>query len=355
MRRDARILKRKAIASLRRAAAGFNSLEDEARHTTVLLHLQHAFEMLLKAGLHQKRVPVVDGHSGQSIGFKKCLNHAPQHLGMTDADIGTLRAIDRLRDDEYHYLGLVSEGILFVHLRAAISIFDRVLRDQFGETLADHMPARVLPISTQPPQSLDVLIDEEFSQVRALLTPGRRQGVTARARIRTLLALESHAVDGVEVTEGDVNRVEAAIRRGEARDTVFPRLSGLSSKSTGLEVTIKVQTTKRDGMPVRFVPAGDDQDAAAVRDVDLQKKFHFGRLELAKHAGLTAPKAAALRAHLGIDADENAHHTFTFGHSVHEGYSDVALKRMRDELAAGLDMDEVWRQRTKRAAATRKA
>lgn len=298
MRRDARILKRKAIASLRRATSAFNSLEDEGRHTTVLLHLQHSFEMLLKAGLHQRRVPVVDGHSGQSIGFKKCLNHAPQHLEMNEADIGTLRAIDRLRDDEYHYLGLVSEGILYLHLRAAITIFDRLLHEVFGETLADQMPARVLPISTEPPQTLDVLIDEQFSQVRELLAPGRRQGVAARARIRTLLALEGHVVDGVEVTESDVNRVEAAIRRGGNRSSVFPRLDGLSSRTSGLEVTIKVQTTKRDGMPVRFVPAGEDADATAIREVDLQKKFHFSRSELAEHAGLTMPKAAALRAHL---------------------------------------------------------
>lgn len=351
MRRDARILKRKAIASLRRAAAGFNSLEDEGRHTTVLLHLQHAFEMLLKAGLHQKRVPVVDPHSGQSIGFKKCLNHAPQHLGMTPADIGTLRAIDRLRDDEYHYVGLVSEGILFVHLRAAISIFDRLLHELFGEALADHLPARVLPISTQPPRSLDILIDEEFSQVRALLAPGRRQGVTARAKIRTLLALEGHVVDDVEVTDRDVDRVEAAMRRGDDRGTVFPRLAGLSIKTSGLDVTIKVQTTKREGMPVRFVPAGDDAEATAIRDVDLQKKYPFAKADLAKHLGLTMPKAAALRGHLGIDDDPNAHHTFTFGHTTHEGYSDLALKRMRDALDEGLDMVEVWRTRTERARA----
>jgi hypothetical protein len=301
--------------------------------------------MLLKAGLHQRRVPVVDGHSGQSIGFKKCLNIAPQHLGMTESDIGTLRAIDRLRDDEYHYLGLVSEGILFVHLRAAVTIFDRLLQELFGQTLADQMPARVLPISTQPPQSLDVLIDEQFSQVRELLAPGRRQGVAARARIRTLLALEGHVAEEVEVTESDIDRVQAAIKRGDDRGTVFPRLKGLSSRTSGLEVTIKVQTTKRDGMPVRFVPADDETDATTIREVDLHKKFHFSRSELAAHVGLTMPKAAALRAYLSIDDDKNAHRTFTFGHSVHEGYSDVALKRMRGALDGGLDMAEVWRRR----------
>lgn len=51
VRRDTRTLKAKAVASLRRAAQAFNGLDDDGRHTSDLLHLQHAFEMLLKAGL----------------------------------------------------------------------------------------------------------------------------------------------------------------------------------------------------------------------------------------------------------------------------------------------------------------
>jgi hypothetical protein len=60
LRREAAILKKKSIASLRRAARSFNDYDQDGRITTVLLHLQHAFEMLLKAGLVQKRVRVFD-------------------------------------------------------------------------------------------------------------------------------------------------------------------------------------------------------------------------------------------------------------------------------------------------------
>jgi hypothetical protein len=299
--------------------------------------------MLLKASLHQRQVPVVDARSGQSIGFKKCLNHAPQHLNLTSHEVGTLRTIDRLRDDEYHYLGLVSEGILFLHLRASITIFDKLVREVFNETLADQLPARVLPISTQPPRALELLIDEEYSQVRELLAPGRRQGATARARIRTLFALESHVLEDSEATARDVSKAEAAIKRGDDRSTVFPQLSGLSSRTTGLEVTIKVQQTKRDGMPVHFAAEAEAGEAALIREVDLHKKFHFSRAELAKHAGLTQPKATALREELGIDADDEAHRSFKFNNTVHESYSDRALMLMRDAIDQGVDMDRVWR------------
>src|SRR5687767_3105520 len=104
MRRVSALLKDKAISSLRRATASFNGVDEDGRQTTVLLHLQHAFEMLLKAGLRQKNVQVFDRRTGRSIGFDKCLNLARQHLGVSEEQIGVLRAIDALRDDEQHYL-----------------------------------------------------------------------------------------------------------------------------------------------------------------------------------------------------------------------------------------------------------
>jgi hypothetical protein len=53
LRQQARVLKRKALTSFITAAEAFNSPRDDGRVTKVLLHLQHAFEMLLKAALVQ--------------------------------------------------------------------------------------------------------------------------------------------------------------------------------------------------------------------------------------------------------------------------------------------------------------
>lgn len=58
--RDARSLKSKALSSLRRGLSAFNSYEEDGRITVVLLHLQHACEMFLKAALVQARVSVFD-------------------------------------------------------------------------------------------------------------------------------------------------------------------------------------------------------------------------------------------------------------------------------------------------------
>ena len=49
LKQEARVLRGKALSSLTVAVAAFNSPHEEGRITQVLLFLQHAFEMLLKA------------------------------------------------------------------------------------------------------------------------------------------------------------------------------------------------------------------------------------------------------------------------------------------------------------------
>jgi hypothetical protein len=55
LRQQARVLRHKALTSFITAAEAFNSPRDDGRVTKVLLHLQHSFEMLLKAALVQAR------------------------------------------------------------------------------------------------------------------------------------------------------------------------------------------------------------------------------------------------------------------------------------------------------------
>ncbi len=118
LRREARMLKAKSLSSLRRAASAFNDFDDEGRTSSVLLHAQHAFEMLLKGALVQKGVKVFEKREGRAIGFERCVNLGTQHLALSASEAGTLRAVDALRDDEQHWLTDLSEGLLYAHLRA---------------------------------------------------------------------------------------------------------------------------------------------------------------------------------------------------------------------------------------------
>jgi hypothetical protein len=335
LRREARTLKAKALCSLRRAVTAFNACDDDGRTTSVLLHMQHAAEMLLKAILVQRRVNVFDPNKRTSIGFEKCVNLATQHAKLTQEEAGLLRAVDALRDAEQHWLIIIPEDVLYLHARGFVTTFDDLLKRTLDDALADHLPGRVLPISTQPPISFDLLVDREFNQVRELLRPGKRQRDEARGRIRTLLAMESHIAPGVDISEADIDRVETAIRSDKSRGDVFPRLGSLDTQISGTSATVSVHFTKKagDGAPVRFIAADDPTEAAAVREVDLQKRFHLSPTRLAKQLKLTTNKSHALRQDLGIDADPQCMHTFTFGKSKHQMFSDNAFTRMREALA----------------------
>jgi hypothetical protein len=298
--------------------------------------------MLLKSALHQRRVPVFDNKTGRSIGFEAAIRQAQQTNGikLTEEEAGTLRAIDAMRDDEQHWYNEVDEGILYMHARAAITLYDDLLDRAFGEKLAEHLPLRVLPLSTEPPQDFDLLVDREYSKVAELLKPGRRAGAEARARIRTLLAMEAHTEPETKVSDKDVSRVEKGIRAGKSRDVVFPRLSNVGAAISGVGIEVQVRFVKKGGLPVTYVEGGA-VDAAAVRTVDLQKKYHRSAFDMADKLGLTRPRAHALRVHLGIDADPNLTHTFHFGSQHLVRYSDHAFNEMERALES-VDMDAIW-------------
>ncbi len=341
-RREAALLKARAVASLRSTAATFNGMNDDGRACQVLRDLQHAFEMLLKAALVQKKIAVFDKQAGIAIGFEKCVNIATEHLKLTDDEAGTLRAIDALRDEQQHWMGDLPEGLLYVHVRAGFTLFDDLLQRVLDERLFTYLPHRVLPISSEPPRDIQLLIDEEYSQIAKLLEPGKRRTAEAKIRIRSLLAMEAHLGE-VHVSTKDVARVQSAIKNGKSRKQVFPKLETLASDVAGEGVTLTVRFSKREGAPVRLVSTDEDTPASALREVDLQKRFHWTVAQLAERCGLTGPKCLALRRHLDIEDDETMVYTFVFGSQNHRRYSDKADKLLRENIDK-VNMDKVWKK-----------
>ncbi|KQM70607.1 hypothetical protein [Sphingomonas sp. Leaf20] len=342
--RDARTLKTKAIESLRTAMTSFNSYDDTGRITTVLMHSQHACEMLLKAVLVQGKAKVFDKDSGKSIGFEKCLGQCRSHHDLTADEAGIMRAIDAQRDAAQHWFVFVSEDLLYMQLRALITAFDAYLKRKLDVALQEHIPPRVLPISTKPPGDFEFLVDKEFKYVNELLHPGRRARDEARARIRAMLAMEAIVTDEVEISERDIARIEKAMRGGAEFTAVFPRLATVGTTTEGEGVNMVVHFTKKQGAPVHYVGGDDPAAAAAVREVDLRKKFHLQRNELSTKVGLSPPKAKVLRDHLGIDDDPSCCHVFEFGAQKIPCFSDNARRRMEEALP-NIDIAELWANR----------
>jgi hypothetical protein len=244
--------------------------------------------------------------------------------------------------------------LLYAHARAAVTLFDDLFQRVFKDRLADHLPLRVLPISVEPPKEIQLLIDEEFSQITDLLKPGRRRRPEAQARIRSLLAMEAHVAEEVVVSKKDVNRVQRAILQGKGRGQIFPRLSVQGTEIAGEGVHVTVRFSKSQGAPVKLVGPDEEAEGAAIREVDLQRKYHWSPGELADKLALTLPRSIALRRHLGIDDDPSCRHDFVFGSQTHCRFSDNALTKMRDALGS-VDMDEVWRLHGSRRRAASEA
>jgi hypothetical protein len=349
LKREARTLKIKSLSSMRRALTCFNSFDEDGRVTSILLHLQHASEMLLKALLIQTKVDIRNPKTGNTEGVERCIGLAKAHCGLTDDEAGVIRTIDSLRDAAQHWIVFVDEGLLFLYARALVTVIDDVLKRNFEDDLASHLPVRILPISTDPLGNIDLLIDREYRQIARLLEPGRRARDEARGRIRTLLAMEGHTVEGIQISERDIDRIERAIRAQKGVAEIFPRLQSLATTTSGEGIQIKVHFSKKQGPPVRFVSGDDPEAAAAVREVDLQAKFRMQATELSKVVGLTPPKCGALRAHLGIDDDPQCVHVFAFGKQKISCFSDNAVRKINEALP-GVDMDAVWQAHRRKQA-----
>lgn len=326
---------------MRASIVAFNGLDDDGRVTEVLLRMQHAFEMLMKAALNQQGTSVFDKKTGKSVGLDKALNLAAndQKIKLSTNEAGLIRTLDAMRDEEQHWYMNVDEAILYVHIRAGVTLFDDLLHRVFGERLGDHVPRRVLPVGAEPPKDFQLLVDEAFERVKELLKPGRRMGAQARADVRTLLAMEAHADPDSVVSDKDVTRVIRGIVDGKTRGQVFPKLSGVAADVTGSGMEVQVRFVKAGGMPVTYV--SDGADASAVRVVDLQKKYYLTATELALKLGVSPPRALALRRHVGADDNPDMSNIFHMGKVRYLGYSDNVVTAMRN-AKDNLDMDAIW-------------
>jgi len=254
------------------------------------------------------------------------------------------RAIGALRDAAQHWYIFVSEDLLYMQTRALLTAFDAYMKRSLGLDLHSHIPPRVLPVSTKPPGDFDFLVDREYKLITELLEPGKRHRDEARARIRSLLAFEAIVTDEVAISEKDINRIEKAIKTGSELDAVFPRLNTISTAMAGEGPTFTVHFSKKQGAPVKFVGGDDPGAAAAVREIDLRRKFHMSISKLATVLNLTQPKSLALRRFLKIDDDLSCRHVFEFGKSKFPCYSDNARNRMKEALDDNVDMEMVWQK-----------
>ena len=238
----------------------------------------------------------------------------------------------------------ISEQQLYLYAQAGVTVFDDILETVFGQSLSEHLPERVLPISSSPPTDFQALVHAEFEDIRKLVEPGKRRHSEALLRLRSLAIVEG-CIWGhtLQPAESDLRKLIKRIRKGTPWQDIFPGVASikLDTEGTGLNVTVRI--SKHEGEPVRLVKSEDAPDAPiiAVKRVDELGFYSLSFTQLRQKLELSQPKMSAVIWCLGVEGNVEYFKKFNIGKSVFKRYSQKALGHLRKELPA-LDLDEVW-------------
>ncbi len=355
---DFQHLLKRSLGSLQLAIELFNRPSDIGRAEGVLMLCHHSFELMLKALILDRTGTATDDERGFSYQFDTCLRLAEEKLKLIDKDQRRfLSMLDNLRDSAAHYYQIISEDELYVFAQGSVSLFDLLLVHANGTRLVDHLPARVLPLSSRPPRDLHVLVDAEFNNVRDALRGLQLTPAEAIARLRPLLALSVGAEDTHRrMNTGDLQKAAERLKTEDDWRVVFPQIANLklSVDGEGVQVCVKIIKEAPTAMPVRVLKPGDPEEPQGtliVREVNPLDKYTMGLKKLAAHLKLTMPKTLALVREYGIQDDPEAFRVFRLGSVEQKSYSKKALDLLREKLGAA---DEVWQKHRTALATGRK-
>ena len=357
MKKEVRQLRKKAINALVLSIDHFNRPWDRGRTEAVLIMLDHAFEMLLKAAIRHRQGKIRKAREKQTIGFDACVRK-----GLTDANVKfltneqalTLQTINGQRDAAQHYLVDMSEHQLYFYAQTGVTLFRDIHDDVFDNNLVLELPERVLPVSTTAPRDLSALFDKEVDEIKGLLAPGTRKKMDAIARARSLAVLEN-AVKGDYEQPSDHELVKVCKRLSDGEDwsSVFPGVASINITAEPNGPTINLRLTKKEGTPVQLLKEDEGTGAVvAVRRVNELDFYSLGATQLAQHVGLTPPKSRAVVDYLGLREDPEYFKEIRIGSVRHPRYSPKAIAKIKDALEVK-SIDDIWADHRAKQRATR--
>ena len=212
MRKEAKTLHGKAVNSLVIAVDHFNRCWDRGRTEAVLIMLDHAFELLLKAIIVHRNGSIREKNKeGMTIGFDLCLRKCLSDSNvkcLTEDEAVTLQSLNTLRDAAQHYMIELSEEHLYVYAQSAVTLFSRLAKEIFKRPLGRDVPTRILPVCANPPSDLGSLFDVEFADIKRMVSPGSRRRLDARNKLRSLAVLQS-SLEGKksQASDSDLNKI----------------------------------------------------------------------------------------------------------------------------------------------------
>ncbi len=322
----------------------FNRPSDQGRVEAVLMHLDHSFEMLLKAVLFERTGRIRGAGEKVNYGFEKCVNVCQDQLEIIDADETLiLKNLNGFRDAAQHDIVEMSEALFYGHTQSAVLVFGSLLARVFKQNLADVLPRRILPISTVMPADIQTVVSEDIEGARSLLGSHRRREEEASARLRPYEIMERN----IRSTQGLPDRprsMATVIKRlkGNGWQVAFPMVAGLMQSSPeGIPISIRV--TKQQGVPVRIDP--NAPTAIAFRYVKPEDKYPFLTSDVADKLGIGRGKVVGLITMLDLKGKDEYHISIRTGrNSDVQRYSQKTV----DLLTTAIDretLDGIWAAR----------
>ncbi|HEV2314653.1 MAG TPA: DUF3644 domain-containing protein [Candidatus Acidoferrales bacterium] len=336
----------KAIDSLILSVEHFNRANEQGRTTSVLILLDHAFEMLLKAAILHRGGRIREKRARETIGFDACVRRAlsdGEIKFLTDEQALTLQSINGLRDAAQHHLIDIAEEQLYIHAQSGVTLFGDILKKVFGEELSSRLPARVLPVSTVAPVDLQTLFQKEAEEIRKLLRPGKRRMTEAYARLRPLAILDA-TIRGekLQPSAGELHGKAKELSGGKTWEDVFSGAASITLTKNGAGHAISLRITKKEGIPVQLVPEGTPgASVVAVKRVNELGFYNMGRDQLAMQLGLSGVKASAAIWRFDVQKDPECFLEVKIGKTVFKRYSQRAIERIREGLATK-SIEAVW-------------
>lgn len=346
MKKEAKLLLNSGIDSLLLSIEHFNRPWDRGRVVSVLMHLNHSFEMLLKAVILHKGGKIREKRAKETIGFEHCVRKClsdTQLQCLTKEQALTLQMINSLRDAAEHYLLDITEEQFYMHVQSGVTLFGDILSEIFKLKLNHYMPERVLPISIKPPSDLHILMDEKIADIKKLIKRGKRTISDAKHKLRSLAIIENSIKgDSTQPSNGDLTRIIKLLSKNEDWGNIFPSVASVRLNTEGEGLNISLRIGKKEGVPIRLVKEGEgDGLPVAVRRVNELDYYNLGASDLAKKLGLGLNKTVALIHHFNIQGDEEYFKPIKIGSSIFKRYSPKALDFLKKELPK-LDMAKIW-------------
>ncbi|ADN78318.1 DUF3644 domain-containing protein [Geobacter sulfurreducens] len=348
MKKRAKMLFDKSLDSLLLSIEHFNRPWDRGRPEAVLILMDRAFELLMKAIILNKGGKIREPFQKETIGHEKCVRKCitdAQVKCMTEEQGLTIQIINSLRDAAQHDIVEVAERDLYLYSQAGVTLYRDMIMDQFNEDLRDHFPERVLPVSTEIPKDLHAIVEADFEEIKELVRPGARRHIEAMAKLKALAIIES-SLEGVRLqpSEPELMKLAKEVKAGKSWQDIFPGVASLQLATDGEGLNVHVRITKKEGDAVHVVPEGTPgATVLAVKRVNELDFYSLGIKNIADQLGISDKKALALVDKLGLQSSEDFFKVIKIGKNEFKRYSGRALKTLREELPK-VNIDEVWQE-----------